>query len=256
MVYAGPFRRVIGLLELALDKREAGQHHLRQALEQCRTLGFAPWVARIAFELGDLDEAGRLATNLGIRGLAKRAHAPAASEQAAPPTRPSLGMWREGDVWRISYGVRVARVSDSRGMELIAKLVERPGEEMHVLVLAGSGGEALTESTAGDALDARAARSYRERLAVLRDELATAEANHDRGRLQQLGRERDFLEGELSRAFGLAGARKSGSISDRARVNVERRIKDSLSRIGQYDSVIADYLRTAIRTGTYCTFRP
>jgi hypothetical protein len=39
-------------------------------------------------------------------------------------------------------------------------------------------------------------------------------------------------------------------------VNVQRRIKDALTRIGNTDAVIADYLRSAIRTGTYCTFRP
>jgi hypothetical protein len=47
-----------------------------------------------------------------------------------------------------------------------------------------------------------------------------------------------------------------GSMSERARVNVQRRIKDALTRIGNTDAVIADYLRSAIRTGTYCTFRP
>jgi hypothetical protein len=190
MSYCGPMGRVLGLLELSLGNRNAGEQHLRRALDLSRSLGLATWVARIAFELGDHAEAGRLATNLGMRGLAKRAHAPLV--EVAPATRPSLGMWREVDVWRISYGVRIARIADSRGMQLIAKLVERPGEEMHVLVLAG--GEAL--------------------------------------------------------------AATSDSLSERARVTVQDRIKESLVRIGQHDNVIADYLRAAIRTGTYCTFRP
>jgi hypothetical protein len=253
MIYSGPTRRAIGLLQIALGDRAAGEQQLRQALDTCRALGFATWVARLSYELGDMAEAGRLATNLGIRGLARRAAAPGSSEPLSPPTRPALGIAREGDIWRISYGVRVARVSDSRGMELIAKLVERPGEEMHVLVLAGTGGETLLDTDAGEALDERAARSYRDRIAAIDTEMETAKGD----RAMQLRRERDFLQGELSRAFGLGNAaRKVGSVSERARVNVQRRIKDSLTRIGAHDAVIADYLRGAIRTGTYCTFRP
>jgi hypothetical protein len=252
MIYGGPVRRVIGLLERSLGQTAAGENSLRRALDVVRSLGFAPWVARIAFELGDMEEAARLANNLGIRGLAKRAAAPDV-EQVAPPTRPALGISREGDVWRISYGVRVVRVGDSRGMELIAKLIERPGEEMHVLVLAGSGGEAMTDSDAGDALDERAAKSYRDRIAAIDSEMPAAKGE----RQHHLARERAFLQGELGRAFGLGYApRRVGSMSERARVNVQRRIKDSLTRIGNHDAVIADYLRSAIRTGTYCTFRP
>jgi hypothetical protein len=254
MIYMGPVRRVIGLLELSLGQKAAGENSLRRALDVVRTLGFAPWVARITFELGDMAEAERLANNLGLRGLAKRAvTSDVEASQVAPPTRPAFGISREGEVWRISYGVRVARVADTRGMELIAKLVERPGEDMHVLVLAGASGEAMTDSDAGDALDDRAAKSYRERIAAIDSEIATAKderANH-------LARERDFLQAELARAFGLGYApRRVGSMSERARVNVQRRIKDTLARIGNYDPVIADYLRAAIRTGTYCTFRP
>jgi hypothetical protein len=240
------------LLELSLGDKAAGENSLRRALDACRTLGFAPWVARLSFELGDMPEAARLANNLGIRGLARRASVPEA-EQVAPPTRPALGISREGEIWRISYGVRVARIADARGMELIAKLVERPGEDMHVLVLAGSGGETMTDSDAGDALDERAAKSYRDRIAQLDGELANAKGE----RANHLARERDWIKAELARAFGLGYApRRVGSMSERARVNVQRRIKDALTRIGNQDAAIADYLRAAIRTGTYCTFRP
>jgi hypothetical protein len=254
--YMGPVRRVIGLLELSLGATASGEMNLRRALETCRTLGFQTWVARIHFELGELEEAGKLATQLGIRGLAKRAHAPG-TDVSAPKTRPTLGFAREGEVWRISYGVRVVRVPDTRGMELIARLVERPGEELHVLVLAGAGGETLSDTDAGEALDQRAAKQYRERIAAIDEERERASAAGASDRTAKLEREREFLVKELARAFGLGNApRKVASASERARVNVQRRIKDSLGRIGQQDSIIAEYLRTAIRTGTFCMFRP
>jgi len=175
--YAGPVRRVIGLLEHALGNRGAGDQQLRRALDTCRTHGLATWVARISFELGLLEEAGRLAANIGIRGLAKRTGT--ATDGVAPPTRPSLGVWREPEGWRVSLGIRVEHVADHRGMDIIARLVARPGEEVHEIVLAGSRQE---------------------------------------------------------------------------RAQVRPWIREALARIR--DNSIADYLRSAIRVGTFCTFRP
>src|SRR5262249_29951906 len=138
-----------------------------------------------------------------------------------------------------------------------ARLVEHPGEEIHVLVLAGTPGATLVEGAAGPAIDMQAARSYRARLAEIDDELAEAQASADAGRAQALVAERELLEAELGRAFGLGGApRQVGSASERARVNVQRRIKDALARIAEHDRAIAEYLRAAVRTGTTCTFRP
>ena len=224
MIYSGPVRRVLGLLEISLGRRAEGERLLRRALETCRTARLATWVERIEVELGD-----------------HAAVVPVTVSKAA------LSITREGELWRITYGARVARVPDSRGMELIAKLVERPGEDMHVLVLAGSGGDALVESDAGEALDGRAAKSYRDRIAAI-DKLPSTKA---------LTAERAFLQSELARAFGLGNtARKMGSMSERARVNVQRRIKDSLAKLEAHDPVIGEYLRASIRTGTYCMFRP
>jgi len=106
-------------------------------------------------------------------------------------------------------------------------------------------------------LDEQAARTYRARLRELSEELAAAEAAADLGRIERLGRERDWLEAEVSRAFGLGGrGRAAGSASERARVNVQRRIKEAVARIASLDPELGGYLRASVRTGTFCTFRP
>ncbi|HXU81017.1 MAG TPA: transcriptional regulator, partial [Polyangia bacterium] len=149
------------------------------------------------------------------------------------------------------------RVRHNRGMELLARLVERPGEELHVLALASDAGGALVEGDAGELLDAQARREYRTRLDEIDAELAEAEAAHDLGRQARLGRERDALEGELSRAVGLGGrGRPAASATERARVNVQRRLKDALARVGEADADLGARLGAALHTGTYCCFRP
>jgi hypothetical protein len=50
--------------------------------------------------------------------------------------------------------------------------------------------------------------------------------------------------------------RHAGSVTERARINVQRRLKDAIRRIAQGDATLGAYLAKAIRTGTYCCFRP
>jgi hypothetical protein len=168
-----------------------------------------------------------------------------------------VSMVREGDVWRVDAGQRSVRVRHSRGLELLARLVERPGEELHVLALASDTGTTVVEGDAGELLDPQARREYQARLGELEEELAEAAAGHDLGRKARLDREREALEGELARAVGLGGrARPAASASERARVNAQRRLKDALARIAEADPALGARLTRAVHTGTYCCFRP
>jgi hypothetical protein len=65
------------------------------------------------------------------------------------------------------------------------------------------------------------------------------------------------LVAELARAVGLHGrTRHAGSATERARINVQRRLRDAIVRIGDADEELGHYFRRAIRTGTFCSFRP
>jgi hypothetical protein len=163
----------------------------------------------------------------------------------------------EGEVWRVEQGERNIRVRDSRGMRLLARLLERPDEEIHVLALASDDGGSVAETTAGEIIDERARQAYRQRLAELSEDLEEAERNADRGRIEKARREREALEAELARAVGLGGrSRQAGSATERARVNVQRRIKDAIARVAESDAAIGRTLERSVRTGTFCCFRP
>ena len=61
----------------------------------------------------------------------------------------------------------------------------------------------------------------------------------------------------LSGAFGLGGrARKAGDTTERARKAVTSRIRDAIARIGKEHSALSLHLVNAIRTGSFCCYRP
>jgi hypothetical protein len=165
---------------------------------------------------------------------------------------------REGDVWRVRRGKTLVRVKHSRGVELLARLVERPGEEVHVLALGSDEPAAnIVESDAGEMLDEQARKAYRQRIVDLDEDIADAERRADAGRLEKLRRERAALDAELKRAVGLGGrVRRDASATERARVNVQRRVKDAIARIAEADVELGRFFERAVSTGTFCCFRP
>jgi hypothetical protein len=279
MTYEGPVARFVALLDARLGDTASAERRLRDALVEARAHGFRPWVAIMEYDLGCilaaadrgaeaetlLESAERAAGKIGMPGLAARAaarrrQAPLPALAAQAPARPtaatSFDMAREGDAWRLRFGERSFLVKDSRGMQLLARLVERPGEEVHVLALGSDeAGKSLVEGPGGSVIDARTRAEYKARLIDLSGELDEAEAMADLGRVDTLRREKDQLEAEMLAAIGVGGkARSTGSASERARVNVQRRLKDAVARIGELDPAGGAYLEKAVRTGTYCRF--
>jgi hypothetical protein len=262
--YDGPIARVRGLLAASLGDRARAETELRGALATARARGHAPLIAQIASELAAVvggaeacaltDEAQAIARAIGMTGLAG---APGAADAPAPAADAPLRMERAGADWRLSRGATSIGLRDSRGARLLARLIERPGEEIHVLALASDDGAAAPESTAGEQLDDTARKQYRRRLTELADQLADAEARGDARRAAAIERERDALVEELARATGLAGkARAAASTTERARVNVQKRLKDAIARVAEADAELGHTLDAAVRTGTYCCFRP
>ena len=264
--YEGTVGRVIGLLDAALGDLPAAEARLREALEGARARRHTPWVAQVAHELAAVlrragraseaqalqEESSAVARELGL-GALPGTEGPAVEEQE--PVTP-FRMQRLGDVWTIERQGRLARVKDSRGMHLLARLADRPGEEIHVLALASDAGASLAESDAGEMLDQRARTAYRHRLAEIDVQLAAAEAAGDADSTRRLAREKRALAGELARATGLSGrARLAGSATERARINVQRRLKVAIGRVGAVDPELGRFLSRAVCTGTYCCFR-
>ena len=143
---------------------------------------------------------------------------------------------------------------------MLARLVEHPGKELHVLDLAAEPEDDVALADRGDAgevLDAKAREAYQRRISDLRAEVDEADRFADVGRADRARRELDFLIQQLSSAVGLGGrARRSGSAVERARITVQRRVREAIRKIADYESELGRHLDWAIRTGTYCAYEP
>ncbi|MFO0602277.1 MAG: AAA family ATPase [Polyangiales bacterium] len=270
--YDGPSARARGLLRASLGDAADGERLLREALAAVSARGLLPWRARLLADLAALlDAAGRrgeaapwaaearsLAGELGMDGLLRElptATAAAGATEEAPRGGDALRLERDGDGWRAALRGREARVRDSRGMQLLARLVARRGEALHVLALASDEGAALADGGAGPMLDAAAVRAYRARVEALDEALEEAERHRDLGRAERAREEREALQRELARALGLGGAaRAAGSACERARVNVQRRLRDAVERLRAADAAIARHVEQNLRTGTWCRY--
>jgi hypothetical protein len=152
-------------------------------------------------------------------------------------------------------GDRVARFKHSRGLEWLSLLIDQPGRDVHVLTLVGADGLLLGDS--GEALDRETIESYRKRLEDLSESLREAESFGDAARAEHARSEIDAIAAELSRGVGLGGrSRKTGSAIERARVNVQRRVRDAIRRIAAAIPELGHHLDVSVRTGSYCSYRP
>lgn len=243
----------------------------RLLLEQARATSLVcgmtqllDWIER----LGPIPAADTV-TPPGAATIAPYAAAIAPSAGSAPAAeanaRATLAaiLRRDGDVWLVGFAGEVARMKDARGVRLLATLLRHPGQEIHVLDLAGGGpgaadvGAVVDRGDAGPLLDASARAAYKRRLEDLREQLDEAERFNDPLRAERARHEIDFLAGELSRGVGLGGRdRRAASAAERARVNATRTIGGAVKRIAGLNPRLGEHLRATVRTGYLCVYAP
>jgi hypothetical protein len=218
-----------------------------------------------------LDDASNLAQRLRMPALSswidrlRSEPAPAAKggEPAATSSRPldslctvAVSFVREGDVWLITHGARSFMLKHTRGLAMLAQLVQQPGRELHALTL-GTDGDLGELGDAGSVIDPKAVAAYRARIEELRERERVAESLSNPDAADRARSEIDQIAQQLSAALGLGGRnRKAASAAERARVNVQRRIKDAIARIGREDAELGRYLTLCIRTGTFSIYQP
>lgn len=285
----GSVSRVLGELAALLRRWNEAEAHFLYAIAQERRLGARPYLANAAhsyarmllerMETGDaaragelIDEAEELAQQVGMARLLEQLQTlrarlgPVSSEETGSPavveTAPGTQPDRqgrfvdEGDYWTVGLGARRARLKKSRGLEQIARLLQEPSREFHVLDLAGQLVPPESDDV-GRQLDRRSQAEYARRLEDLRDGISEARANNDAARESSLREEMDFIAQEISRNVGIGGrARRSGTAAERARVNVTRTIAKAIGKIRDSDPTLGRLLERTVRTGTFCVYEP
>jgi tetratricopeptide (TPR) repeat protein len=251
----GPVSRILGELALLRGDHERAREHFDTAIAECREMEAVPFLA--------LAEEARSRV-AGRTTMPSATTAPSAAQSATQSatrraektgTITGLALAREGDVWVVSASHAAPfRVKHAKGMEYLDHLLRSPGREVYVLVLAGA---AEGPEDAGAILDPQARQAYKERVEDLEDQLDEAERRGDSARASRAREELEAVAEQLASAVGLGGRdRKAASNVERARVNVQRRLKDAIRRIAEHDAVLGRYLDATVRTGTYCVYRP
>jgi non-specific serine/threonine protein kinase len=195
---------------------------------------------------------------------------PSETASAMPATalpQHTAGMRREGEFYTIIFDGQICRLKDSKGLRYLEHLLGHPGSEFHVLDLVRRLGPPEDAGVVRDLrpvgfadppiLDARAKDAYRRRLHELREQLDEAEALNDIGRVGGLRFELEALTEQLAGAVGLGGRnRVAATASERARSTVTQRLKNAMRKIDAHAPILGDYLRRAVRTGTFCAYLP
>lgn len=162
-----------------------------------------------------------------------------------------------GEQWQLTCDGETFVLRDSKGMRWLAELLTHPGREFHVLTLATDGAETLDDGDAGTLLDARAVAAYRQRIAAIDERIEDLAPLGDADALARLHEEREAIAAQLAAGFGLGGrARRSGGAAEKARINVQKRLKDAISRIAKAHPRLGEHLRRAVRTGLFCVYDP
>jgi tetratricopeptide (TPR) repeat protein len=285
----GPRALLAGRLAVLMGRLEEAEHYFEAALDFATRVGARPFIAQTELDWGELlasrgedgararlEKAEALARELGMNVVATRAAdaaaaiakkrapektdraekggAPARSRAAASsPTIDPLALTRDGETWTIAAQGRSVVLRDTKGLVYLQALAQEPHREIHVLALVGS----EERGDAGPMLDDKAKRAYRERVDALREEIEDATEANDAGRRSRAEAELSALAKELARAVGMGGRdRVAASTSERARINVQRRLKDVIRRVGEQDEILGKHLDMSVRTGVFCMYAP
>ena len=289
MVCWPPISHYLGLLAGALGRSELAIAHAERALRVCERmpapahqawveLGFAEALGCIPAARAHYERALSLAQALDmpeVLSAAERGLNALPAADGGGSTRPALepsaipefSLREDGNHWSITHAGRSFQLKPMRGLKMLARLCERPGTEVHALDLVadfigaggagGEGGAAADRGDSGDALDPQARAAYKRRIDALRGEVDEAERFHDPTRANRAREELDALTQQLSAAFGLGGrARHTGSAAERARVSVQRRLREAIRKIAEQDPELGRHLDWTIRTGLFCAYEP
>ncbi len=242
----GSAHRPLGLAAATVGDLDRAVDHLERAVVAELAVGGGPWHAMALAALADvLDQRaaagdgapatdGRRAADLrraAIEEAQRMGMAGRAGEwmRRLPPSTDGIACRRDGRIWVVQRGERVATVPHSVGMEYLERLIDHADVEIAAVELASGHAVACDASKRDPLLDRRAKAAYRQRIEELRTEADDAEQCADIERACTARLELDRYLEELARATGFGGSTRSFADSaERARVSVHKAIKRAL----------------------------
>jgi tetratricopeptide (TPR) repeat protein len=185
-------------------------------------------------------------------------------DRLAEPSRPVRATAREvhfrrhGALRVVAFSTPAVTVPDLVGYRYLELLLARPGDEISCLdLIAHENGGVRSTQLGLPALDDEARECYRRRLLDVEEDIATATAMNDLGRVELAERDKDFLVAELARAVGFGGRiRQVGSDAERARTSVYRALRYAIKQLAVVDPTLGQHVSRSVRTGSWCSYAP
>lgn len=277
---APPIACTLTFAAFALHLPEQARAHGERALQLAERMGADAHRAWVELTLGEgtldasrLEFALMLGHKLGMPEVEQRAEralssvgqswTPGPGQTARPAHSFAFTLRRDGHDgdWIVERAGRSFRLKHMRGLAMLSELIDHANREVHALDLASERPEGDLRvralGDAGEVIDKEARDAYKERLGELREELAEAEGFNDVSRVEKLQNEVESLERELRAAVDLFGrARRVGSAAERARISVQRRLRQAIKKIAEEDPELGRHLDWTVRTGTFCAYEP
>ena len=284
VAYYGSVERDLGTLAALMERWEIAEDHFERALREHARVGARIFLAWTQTEYAEmlcrrgrpedaprvvelLDESMRTAEELGLHIL-KNFAAPLLSQdgvqKAATSTKETASIVKEGEYVTITWGQEIVHLRHTKGVTYLARLLANPGREIHVLEVASEGAAdpkvdaselGLASDDLGAALDPQAKAAYKRRIHDLREDIEEAGRFNDPGRAERAQEELEFITREIAGAVGLGGRdRKTASNAERARVNVTKRLKETIGKIGAGAPRLGKHLSTSVKTGTFLSY--
>lgn len=161
---------------------------------------------------------------------------------------------KEGDLWEVTFDGKISRVPDMKGLQDLAKLLQRQELPVHCSELLGS---RVVNGEPEFVFDEKARRSYQQKIVKLQEEISIAEKENDFERGSNLQSEYDQIVGHLTASLGLGGRiRKTNDHIDKARSAVTWRIRKAIDKLMKLDTSLGKHLSASVRTGVFCTYAP
>jgi hypothetical protein len=235
-------------------------NHGIEEMERAQRLTGSHWgvqldAARSALRRrADITE-GDLARELRLALADLRAELP--SDPAPPTIKEALSensLARDGASWLWTYGGKTTSIRHSTGMTYLAKLLQRPGEDMHALDLSGA---RVIETDLGPVVDREALADYHRRLSSIDGDISEAEATGNADQAERLRTDRSAMLAEMGRAIGKGGKirREEGS-KKKVRQSVSLAVRRAIEQIRVLHPALAAHLKLSVRTGTLLGYFP
>lgn len=244
-----------------LDRARSYLERFLAAVNERITFGRAPepgeplrWLLHVNPFRRD-EDADRLARGLKLAGLEQDPDEGRPDAVARPAAKEAAARFhQDGAVWTLAFQGHEVRLTHQKGFADLARLLQRPGVEMHCLELADRPAE---PAGIAPVLDDRARREIQARARELQQEIDAAGAANDLARSDRAREELDRIVELVSGSLGLGGrSRALGSVAERTRSAVTWRIRNGIKKIGKAHPRLGRHLENAIRTGTFCIYQP